>query len=619
MIQIVRQILRFIRCPERDSGVLARMGHRYDQAVDRLSQVLGVLVYIISLAVLVGLLIYVGFDHDRIDRDLILRLLHIGQLVFLVAVLFNWILRFRATLRDSLWLKRIVDLLLILTIIPVLFPHAGATIGSPWHFLQSHYLFFGGVGIYALAEVSLGSMQLLGRRTNPSLILSGSFLVFILIGSFVLMLPRCTHGSISYIDSLFMAASAVSMTGMSTIDTATTFTPLGWTVIAVLVQIGALGVLTFTSFFALFFSGRSSIYNQLLMRDFIYSKSMSSLLPVILYILLFTLVVEGLGALAIYATLPPEFLSTTGERVAFSAFHSVSAFCNAGFSTLPEGMATPALLQGNQLIYMVLTILIIAGGIGFPNLVNFKDVLAGYLRRIKGWLTGIPAPRRAHAYDVNTKLVLLMTGILFLGGAVCFFIFEYHGVLKGMPLGHKIAQSFFGSATVRTAGFSSVPLFKLGNCMLMIVMLLMWIGCSSQSMGGGIKVNTFAAIVLNLRSIIRGQKGVTVYHRTIASTSIRRANAVVVLFFLAFIVYTFVLMLLEPKLEGTDIAFEVFSALTTVGYSTGITAGLCGASKLLLATAMFAGRVGVLSILCGIIKNKPDRAHMYPTDDIIIS
>ena len=416
-----------------------------------------------------------------------------------------------------------------------------------------------------------------------------------------------------------MAASAVSMTGMSTIDSAAVFTPLGWTVIAVLVQIGALGVLTFTSFFAMFFSGRSSIYNQLLMRDFIYSKSMSSLLPVILYILLFTLSLEAIGALAIYASLPPDFLGDTGERVAFSAFHSISAFCNAGFSTLPEGMATPELLNGNQLIYIVLTVLIVAGGIGFPNLVNFKDVLAGYFKRLKGWITGIKAPRKAHVYDLNTKLVLVMTAILFFGGALAFFALEYNGALASMPLGKKIAQSFFGSATVRTAGFSSFSIFGLGNGMFLIMMLLMWIGCSSQSMGGGIKVNTFAAVVLNLRSIIRGQKGVAVYHRTIASTSIRRANAVVVLFIFAFAVYSFVLMELEPHMRASSILFEVFSALTTVGYSTGITSDLSSASKLILASAMFAGRVGVLSILCGLIPNRPDRAHMYPTDDIIIS
>ena len=619
MIQIVRQFLRYFRSPERDRGKLLRISHRYNEAMGRVAQALGVAVFVTSIAVIVGLLIYIGFEHDRTDRSLILRILRIGQLVFLTSVLFNWCFRFKQTLSESLWLKRIIDILLIITVVPLVFPHMGSSTGSMWHFLRSNYLFFSGVGIYALAEVSLGSMQMLGRRTNPSLILSASFLIFILLGSVVLMLPKCTNGSISYIDSVFMAASAVSMTGMSTIDTATVFTPLGWTVIMVLVQIGALGVLTFTSFFALFFSGRSSIYNQLLMRDFIYSKSMSSLLPVILYIFLFTLSVEALGAVAIYFTLPADFLSTTYERMAFSAFHSISAFCNAGFSTLPDGMATPALLQGNQLIYVVFTVLIIAGGIGFPNLVNFKDVLANYFRRLKGWITGIPAPHREHIYDINTKLVLIMTAILFVGGALSFFFLEQNGVLKGMTLWQKVVQSCFGSATVRTAGFASVSIFKLGNVMLLIVMLLMWIGCSSQSMGGGIKVNTFAALVLNLKSIIRGQNGVSVYHRTIATSSIRRANAVVILFFFAFVVYTLLILLLEPTFKITDVAFEVFSALTTVGYTTGITPHMGAMSKLVIASAMFAGRVGVLSILCGIIKNRPDCSHMYPTDDIIIN
>lgn len=619
MIQLVRHIRHFMKSPQAKLGAKLRFERRYETSVNLLARILGVVVFVASILVIVSLLIYVGFEHDHIDRKLILKLLYVGQLIFVASVLFNWIFRFETTLHESLWLKRIIDILLLLTLIPVLFPHTAQCQGTFAHLLHNRYLFFGGVGIYALAEVSLGCMQLLGRRTNPSLILSVSFLIFILLGSFVLMLPRCTHGTISYIDALFMAASAVSMTGMSTIDTAATFTPLGWTVITVLVQIGALGVLTFTSFFAMFFSGRSSIYNQLLMRDFIYSKSMSSLLPVILYILLFTLSVEAIGAACIFAALPADFPGTTLEKLAFSGFHSISAFCNAGFSTLPDGMATPMLMNGNQMLYVVLTVLIVAGGIGFPNLVNFKDALGNYFRRLKGLITGRKAQRVVHVYDLNTKLVLATTAILFFGGALAFFLLEHNGVLAGMPLSKKITQSFFGSAAVRTAGFSSFPIFGLGNGMFLIVMLLMWIGCSSQSMGGGIKVNTFAAVVLNLRSIIRGQKGVAVYHRTIASSSIRRANAVVLLFIFAYIVYTFLIMELEPDLKATDIAFETFSALTTVGFTTGITSHLGVLSKLLLASAMFAGRVGVLSILCGIFRNLPDRAHMYPTDDIIIS
>ena len=217
-------------------GIKHFIDRRYDGIIQACSGTLAVLVYVAAAAAPVCLLLYWGFDSSALDKRLLMRLLYGAQAVFLASILCNMLFRFRAWWRESLFVKRMADGIMLLTLIPLLWPfrswpawEAAAT--------YSRVFLFCALGMYSLAELSYGIMQLLGRRTNPSLLLSASFLIFIIIGSFVLMLPRCTTGSIRYIDALFMASSAVSMTGLCTVDVATTFTPLGWTVLAVLMQI----------------------------------------------------------------------------------------------------------------------------------------------------------------------------------------------------------------------------------------------------------------------------------------------------------------------------------------------------------------------------------------------
>lgn len=596
-----------------------RWRSRFSGAIDGCSRAVDLIVFVMSAAVIVSLALYGGFENEAFDKRIVLRILRWAQGVFVFSILFNLIVRFRRTLSDTRFVKRVADVLVLLTLVPVVLRTPADGGGTLLNLLSHRYFLFSALGLFSIAEVSYGLMQLIARRTNPSLILSVSFLFFILIGSFVLLLPRCTHSGISYIDSLFMAASAVSMTGLTPIDAASTFTPMGWVVIAILIQIGAWGVLTFTSFFSLFFSGRASIYNQLLMRDFVYSKSMGALLPMILYILSFTLVIEVGGAVAIYSALPDDFHAPVLGKIGFSIFHSLSAFCNGGFSTLPDGMADPRLFNSNQLIYIVFILLILAGGIGFPNLVNFKEVTVEYFRRLSSYVTGKKRVRVVHPFDVNTRIVLAVTAILFFGGTAAYFLLEYNNTLLHMPLAKKVVQSAFNVATVRTAGFSTFAPGAWLNITFVMLMIMTWIGCASQSMGGGIKVNAFAAVVLNLKSIVRGQTGVTVFNRTISPASIRRANAVVIISVFAILGFAMVIMVLQPELPLRGVLFESFSAVTTVGLSFGITPQLGATAKIVICVAMFLGRVGIISVLCGIVGDQPDRSDMFPTDDLIIN
>ncbi len=586
-----------------------------------LSDILQVIAFIASIVCVVCLTVYVGYDHDRHTGINILRLLRICQGAFAINVLFNLILKFRSTIRETKIIKWIVDAGIMVSIIPWIYPHPT----HPWipqleQILYSNKFLFSVLGAYAVVDICYGIVRLIGKRTNPSLILSGSFLLFIIIGSFVLMLPKCTVSGISYIDSLFVATSAVSITGLTTIDISSTFTPFGLLILAVLIQTGALGVMTFTSFFALFFSGNTSIYSQLMVKDMIYTRSLDSLIPTLLYILGFTLVIELVGTGLFFLSIHDAIGMSIEDELIFSAFHALSAFCNAGFSNIEGGLSNPILLHNAQSLYIVASIMILAGGIGFPILANFKDAVAHTVRRIWYRIHGIPFKEvLCHIYNMNTKIVLLSTTILFVAGFVIFLVTEYNHSLAGMTISDKIVQSIFNSVTPRSAGFSSLNPAGFRDVTILFILFLMWIGGGSQSTAGGIKVNTIAAIWLNLRSIVTGREYVTAFKRSIAIGSIRRANAVVALSIVSYLIYSLILMSLEPELPTKALLFESCSALFTVGSSLGITPDLCNASKILLCTAMFIGRVGIISLLMGLIGHRSYHPAKYPTDNIIIN
>lgn len=590
-------------------------------AVRDICGVLRAVTFFASVACILLAMAYVGYDHEPDRLRHIMHYFRMIQGVFAVNILFNLLFNMKATLRNTRAVKWIVDLSMLLTLLPVLYPRPA----SPWipwleTILYSNKFFLGILIAYAIVDISYGIMIIMGKRTNPSLILSLSFMFFILLGSFMLMMPRCTYHGIEYVDSLFLATSAVCITGLTSIDIPSTFTPLGLLVLAFLIQTGALGVMTFTSFFALFYSGNNSVYSQLVVKDMIYTKSINALIPTLLYIFLFTIAIEAAGAVFIWWSIRDVLDMSLEDQLIFSAFHSQSAFCNAGFSNLPDGMANPVLMNSNQSIYLVISVITLAGAIGFPILVNFRDVFLEYTRRLWCRIKGRErVGHPVHIYSLNTKVALYTTLIIFAVSVILFFTFEYDNSLAGFSLYDKIVQSIFNSTTPRSSGFVSVSPAGFLNVTLVFVLLLMWIGGASQSTAGGIKVNTFAAILINLKAIILGHNKVTAFHRTISTGSIRRANAVVTLSILSYFLIVVLLMMFEPGLSARSLVFEASSALFTVGSSFGITSLLCSASKILLITAMFLGRVGIISLLIGVTGNQHDKPVAFPTDNLIIN
>ena len=542
--------------------------------------------------------------------------------VFLVQTTMHIGLAYRETLKKYRTFTWVLNILLYLTLIPVIFfePESGA-LKYFWLFLNNRIFQLILLLLLSLLRLSSGVIGLLGKRTNPSLILAGSFFLIICIGTGLLMLPRCTVDGISWVNALFVSTSAVCVTGLVPVDVATTFTSLGQLVIIILIQIGGLGVMTLTCFFAMFFMGNTSVYNQLAVRDMISSDSLSSLLSTVIYILFFTLVIKGAGMLVLFLNIHGTLGMTVQQEMVFAAFHSISAFCNAGFSTLSENLGNPLVMQHHNLLYITISVLIILGGIGFPILVNFKHIAGYHLKRLFYFIrTGKRDRQRIrHLYNLNTKIVLLTTLILLTGGTIAILLFEWNGAFAGMSMPDKWVQAFFNATCPRTAGFTSIGLTSFSLQSLLLMLLLMFIGGAAQSTAGGVKVNAFAAAVLSLFAVIRGKSRVEVFRRQLSVDSIRRSNATLVMYLMILFLGVFVLRVLEPHASLLALVFECTSALSTVGSSLGLTPALGEAGKLFVSLLMFIGRVGVITIVLGFVPPQKHTKYKYPDDNLIIN
>ncbi len=480
------------------------------------------------------------------------------------------------------------------------------------------------VFILTLTDLS-GRLYKLDRQTlHPALVFVLSFVVLICIGTLLLMAPKATYSGISFIDALFTSTSAVCVTGLVVLDTGKDFTMTGQLTILGLIQLGALGMLSFTSLFALFFRGFGSFESRLNLKNMINAESLEDTFKTLLQIILFVFLVEVTGAILIFFTadLPFESLS---EKAFFSLFHAVSGFCNAGFSTLTNSLYEEG-YQHQYGLHLIIAVLIILGGLGYGVVINLY-------RYIKKWFyyllqryfnihsTDQMLRLRPHV-SLNTRIVLVTTLILILFGSLLFFLLEYDNTMKGYSLWGKIATSLFGSITTRTAGFNTVDTGALSYSTIMIVILLMWIGASPGSTGGGIKTTTFAVATLNIIQQVFGFKNIRVGFKKIPQKALHRATAIISLSLIMIGLSTFLLVTFDGELGVIQLAFESFSAFSTVGLSMGVTAQLSDLSKFILVITMFVGRVGFLTLLTGMVRQIVRYKYSpidYPEEDIFIN
>jgi trk system potassium uptake protein TrkH len=468
-----------------------------------------------------------------------------------------------------------------------------------------------------IREVSEIKINYKRTSINPAQLFILSFFVITFLGALMLMLPNATQNGISFLDALFTSTSAVCVTGLVVVDTSSYFTLSGQFIILGLIQIGGLGILTFASYFSYFFKGGSSYENQLVISDMTNSQKFGEVFSALKYILLITFTVEIIGAILIFSSLEPVYFHSFFEKVFFSIFHSVSAFCNAGFSTLPNGLYEIG-FRYNYFMQSAIILIFVLGGLGFPIVVNILTYIKSKILRL------IPFSEEKIVYkpwvlNLNSRITLITTMSINLFAFVIFFISEYHNTLTEHHLFGKIITALFGATTPRTAGFNTIDMTALNFPTVMLIFLLMWIGASPASTGGGIKTSTFAIATLNIFSLARGKAKIEVYRREIADISVRRAFAVISL---SLIIIGFGIMLIsifDSEKDLMSIAFECFSAYSTVGLSIGITASLSSASKFVIIVIMFVGRVSMLSVIIAFFKKTKYKNYQYPTEEITIN
>ena len=478
-----------------------------------------------------------------------------------------------------------------------------------WHvFVQVAVLVSG------LASMIHHQPSLTARAVHPGWLLMGSFFAIIVLGSLLLKMPRCVvEGEhLSWLDAAFTSTSAVCVTGLAVENTATFFSPTGHIVILMLIQIGGLGIMTLTFFAAVVLFEGLSLHDRLLLGKMIQENRLSRIGRTLAFIVIMTVVFESAGALVLFLGMDGSI--TFGERFFQSVFHSVSAFCNAGFSTLPDGMAS-GVVHGNRTWQICVMALIVLGGIGALVVEDVSQWSMGKIRK----LLGKEGPRTR--MRVHTRLVLVVTAILILGGAFTIYASEFL-FWSGPVNGGRIITSFFHSITARTAGFNTVAMGEIGPLTIHVLMTLMLIGGSPGGTAGGLRTTVITVGLGHLWSQLReGRRGMVVFNRTIPSQTGSRALGLMVLTGIWLAGNFIALQFLQTGsgISETHLLFELISAFATVGLSLDLTASLTDGAKTLLIVNMFVGRIGLLAVMATLIPPDPRPASGKPIEDILLT
>ncbi len=417
--------------------------------------------------------------------------------------------------------------------------------------------------------------------TKPAQTVVLSFFILILSGALILMMPVMTHGEpLKPIDALFTATSAVCVTGLIVVDTAVRFSYTGKFVLALLIQAGGLGIMLLSFFMVFLFRQSLSVKDRNLLSYMLNSQNSTSLKQSVLRIIGLTFLIESAGALLLFFRFYSYGMSFL-KALFFSFFHAVSAFCNAGFALYSDSLVS---LKGDLAVNLVISSLIICGGISFAVL---TDLASFFFSLVK---------KRKHELSINTKIVLIGSGVLILGGMFLFYRLEHRITLFPLPLGQQYLAAFFQSVTLRTAGFNTLPFDNLGNGTLVLMMGIMFIGGASGSTAGGIKVNTLGVVWAYIRSFRKGRNEILLYRHQIPKDSILQAFTVITFAVFSIFLISSILFITEDA-PPMDVAFETVSAFATVGLSTGISPGLTVVGKSGIILLMFLGRLGPLTLL----------------------
>ena len=462
--------------------------------------------------------------------------------------------------------------------------------------------------VFVALELGKASRLLPQMKLSPPALLAISFSLITLLGAGLLAMPEMSRlpNGLSTLDALFTSVSAVCVTGLSTFDIATVLTFKGKVILMVLIQLGGLNFITFTSLFALLANpGIGTRYKSMLQASYS-AESLETSVQLTGQIVRFSLLFEAVSAALLFISWGDQHFATVGDRIFHSLFHAISAFNNAGFSLYTGGLADASLL-GNVPLGLVIALTVVLGGLGFRPIYEVFSYKALKHRRSNPWVH----------FSVNTKIAVYAIAILVPLGALLFFILEQHGTLAGQSPAMAIYHSVFSSITTRTAGFNTIDFGAIGLPTLLVVMLFMFIGGSSGSTAGGVKTSTFALVFLNALGTIRGRKRVELFRQTIPVELLNLALSVFLFSASVVLLGIFTLSITDGHLGLARIAFEELSAFCTVGLSTGITSELSTSGKTILMISMLVGRVGTVTLAFALTsKRKDSQDYRYPNASV---
>lgn len=432
-------------------------------------------------------------------------------------------------------------------------------------------------------------------------ILALGFLAVILIGGIILTLPisSASGETTNFLDALFTATSAVCVTGLVTLDTGTHWSMFGQTIIMLLIEIGGLGFMSFTTLIAIILGKKITLRERLILQDAMNTFSIQGLVKMVQYVLAFTVTVQLSGALLFSTQFIPKY--GIGKGLFYSIFHSISAFCNAGFDLFGNFSSLTG-YSDNWVILLVVSALIIIGGIGFAvwiEVYNFKSM---------------------KKLSLHSKMVILVTTVLIVGGTILMFIFEHNNpnTLANMNMGDKVVNSFFAAVTPRTAGFNSISTDGMSNAGNLLTIILMFIGGSPGSTAGGIKTTTIGVLIVTVICVIKGRDDAEAFKKRFPKELIYKAFT---LFFIGGCLVLGATMLLSYTEKGASflsLLYETTSAFGTVGLTVGLTQQLSEVGKVLIMIMMYLGRVGPLTVVLSLMRNKNNNGVRYPEGKILI-
>jgi len=466
--------------------------------------------------------------------------------------------------------------------------------------------------VYFFTIVILGlsrsASKITSLRLKPAGLLILSFVVLIGAGTGMLMLPEMNvGGKISFLNALFTSTSASCVTGLVVVDTATFFTLKGKLIIMLLIQLGGINIISFATFFVTFSKTPGGIKYQSLLKDVLSSDRLSDTSNILRSIIKFSLISEAIGTSLLFLSWGNVHFDSWKTQLFHSAFQAVSAFNNAGFSTFSNNLFENGVRQLYSL-QIVIMLLIFFGGFGF---IALQDAFS---------FSSIKTRLKLHwkRMNVSTKITLYMSLFLIALGALVFYFLERNSALANENLYQSTVTSLFQSVTTRTAGFNTVDFTKLATPVLVFFMFLMFIGAGPGSTGGGIKVTTFAILVKSAIATIKGEKNVVFFKRTIPFKTIDRAYSIALFSFSMIFISAFMLSIAEPNTDFIKLLFEEVSAFGTVGLSTGITATLSSAGKVIIIASMFVGRIGTLTLAMAISSRAFYTNYRYAESSVMV-